>query len=282
MKILPNEMILGALRCPICKSSMMLKGDSSLICGGERTHCFDLASSGYVNLMPPGQAGGGDSRQAVRARSAFLDLRHYQSVADALCQLLEQYTTSPRGLLIDAGCGEGYYTVQPAKLGFTVAGADLSKFAVDAAAKRAARTSVEGSFFSVSSVFALPFFDESAQVVINVFAPCAEQEFLRVLRPDGVLVVAYAGPNHLMGLKRAIYDQTKRNDGRADMPREMELVEERRVHFDITVEGSENLQNLFAMTPYYWKTSPQDSAKLLKLNRLDTPVDIILALYRKK
>ncbi len=282
MKILPNEMILRALRCPICKKSMALKGDSSLICEGERRHCFDLASSGYVNLMPPGQAGGGDSKQAVRARSAFLNLSHYQPVAQEICEILERHTKPPRGLLIDGGCGEGYYTVYPTGLGFSVAGADLSKFAADAAAKRAAHTAQGQSFFSVSSIFDLPYCDGCAQAIINVFAPCAEQEFSRVLRPDGVLVVAYAGPDHLMGLKQAIYDRTKQNDGRADLPKEMELIEERRVRFDITVEGRENLQNLFAMTPYYWKTSSTDSEKLTKLDRLDTPVDIILAVYRKK
>ena len=282
MKILPNEKILGALRCPICKENMSLKGEESLICVGERHHCFDLASSGYVNLMPPGQAGGGDSKQAVRARSAFLNLGHYQPIADTLCEMLDRYTSPPRGLLIDAGCGEGYYTDRPTHLGFSVAGVDLSKFATDAAAKRAAQIAPDGAFFSVSSVFDLPFCDGCAQAVINVFAPCVEKEFTRVLRHDGVLAVAYAGPDHLMGLKDAIYEKTKQNEGRADLPREMVLIEERRVRFDIEVQGSDNLQNLFAMTPYYWKTSPQDSAKLTKLDRLETTVDVIIALYRKK
>lgn len=282
MKSLPDEIILGALRCPVCKKFMRLQGDIGLFCEGERRHCYDLASSGYVNLMPPGQASGGDAKKAVRARSAFLNLKYYQPVAEELSNVLTQYVPSSRGLLIDAGCGEGYYTVQLAELGFSVFGADLSKFAVDAAAKRAARSAPNRSFFSVSSVFELPIADGSARALVNVFAPCAEREFSRVLCQNGILAVVYAGPDHLMGLKRAIYDQTKSNEGRADLPKDMDLIEERRVRFDVTVEGTENLKSLFAMTPYYWKTSPRDSAKLEALDRLDTPVDMIIAVYRKK
>jgi len=136
-------------------------------------------------------------------------------------------------------------------------------------------------FFAAASVFSLPFADGSADAVVNIFAPCAEQEFSRVLRSDGVLVVVWAGKDHLMGLKQALYNKTKENDGRADLPIVLPLIEERQVRYDITVYGRENLQNLFAMTPYYWRTSPSDSEKLARLEELTTPVDMTVAVYRK-
>ncbi len=40
-----------------------------------------------------------------------------------------------RGCLLDAGCGEGYYSIGLAASGFAVMGFDLSKYAVDAAAR---------------------------------------------------------------------------------------------------------------------------------------------------
>ena len=118
--------------------------------------------------------------------------------------------------------------------------------------------------------------------MLNIFAPCAEEEFLRVLKPGGILAVVYAGPEHLMGLKRAIYDVTKKNDGRADLPCGMTQIYERRVRFSIRVSGKEHLQDLFAMTPYYWRTSPADSEKLKCLDELETEVDMILTFYQKK
>ena len=283
MKILPNEQLMKALRCPLCQTSMMLDqregAGVSLVCGGQRRHCYDVASSGYVNMAVGGRSDGGDSKEAVRARREFLELGYYAPAAEALADTVSRYAGS--GIVIDAGCGEGYYSSHLADKGFSVAGVDLSRPAVDSAAKRFSRMGKENGFFGVASVYELPFADESASAVVNVFAPCAEQEFLRVLRPGGILAVMYAGPEHLMGLKRAIYEQVRGNDGRADLPCEMKLIDERRVRFDIHVEGSDALQNLFAMTPYYWKTSRQDGEKLKKLSGLTTEVDMMIAVYQK-
>lgn len=287
MKIYPNHFLLDALQCPICKSSMVLQRPekegscTSLCCKGAKKHCYDVASSGYVNLMPPGHTAGGDSKQAVAARTRFLDQGYYQDAALALCELISQYQKADDGIVVDAGCGEGYYTSFLAKRGFSVAGLDLSRAAAEASAKRLAREGIEHAFFGVASVFSLPFQNESASVVVNIFAPCVEQEYARVLKPNGILAVMYAGPEHLMGLKHALYDVVIENDIRADLPKNMKLLRRERVRFEISVLGNENLQNLFAMTPYYWRTSQSDSEKLKALNELSTPVDMIIDVYQK-
>ena len=236
MRSINDSLILGAMRCPVCKQEMSLRegGCVSLVCGGARTHCFDLASSGYVILSSPTKSGGGDSKQAVRARCRFLDLDLYRPVADEIARVCSQYK-SQGGLLIDAGCGEGYYSVIMAKNGFSVLGADLSKFAVDAASKRAGREGADNAFFATASVYELPVADSSAQVVTNIFAPCVEAEFSRVLAPDGILVVAWAGENHLNGLKNAIYEKTHLNAERADLPEKMQEIDRRRVTREITL-----------------------------------------------
>ncbi|MBR2353820.1 MAG: methyltransferase domain-containing protein [Clostridia bacterium] len=284
MKIIPNHQILDALRCPLCHSAMSLDmkegGGASLVCAGARRHCYDMASSGYVNMAMPGRTDGGDSKEAVRARRDFLSLEYYAPAAKALANTVREF--SKPGLVIDAGCGEGYYSAHMAELGYSVAGIDLSRPAVDCAAKRFSRMGLKEGFFGVGSVYSLPFADGSASALVNVFAPCSEEEFSRVLRSDGILSVMYAGPEHLMGLKRAIYDQVHENDGRADLPHELKKVDERRIFFEIQVEGRDALQNLFAMTPYYWKTSKEDGEKLQKLTSLTTTVDMIIGVYQKK
>ena len=287
MKVVPNKQLLQVLRCPICSASMSLKRGSdgnaqSLLCEGMKRHCYDLASSGYVNLALPGKTDGGDSKEAVRARRDFLNLGYYAPAADALSEAVLRYANEKSGVVIDAGCGEGYYSERLAGKGFSVAGVDLSRPAVDSAAKRFSKEGRAEGFFGVASVYELPFADESASAVVNVFAPCAEREFARVLKPSGILAVMYAGPEHLMGLKQAIYEQVHENDGRADLPCEMEKIDEIRVRFDICVEGSEALSNLFAMTPYYWRTSREDGEKLKSLSSLATTVDMIIAIYQKR
>ena len=272
--------ILGSLRCPCCSASLSVsENTNSLFCGGERKHCYDISSSGHINFALR-HNGGGDSKEAVRSRRDFLDSGAYAPVADALAESVLEYATAG-GHIVDAGCGEGYYSSRIARDGYAVSGFDLSKDAVISASKRAAREGKENLFFGVASVYELPLCDGCADAVVNVFAPCAEEEYARVLKNDGVLCVAYAGPEHLMGLKRAIYDETYENAARADMPKSMRLLTERRVRYDIHLDSTEQILNLFSMTPYYWRTSEEDKKKLEGLSLLYTPVDIIIAIYKK-
>ena len=282
MKALEDKKIIKALRCPLCGERMRVRTDvsTSIVCEGKRTHCYDVSASGYVNLCAPTQSGGGDAKGAVRSRTAFLDCGYYEPVANALKGVCEKYADK-ENILIDAGCGEGYYSSFFAEAGFDVFGIDLSKFAADAAAKRAKRASYENAFFATASVFEIPVFDGTAGALTNIFAPCAENEFKRVLKDGGVLVVAYAGEEHLLGLKEAIYESARVNDGRADLPTDMALLEEIRVKYSVTLDSNEKILNLFAMTPYYWKTSVSDAEKLKDIDRLTTDVDIIIAVYRK-
>ncbi len=281
-----EKKIKQALICPVCKAGMQVEvsgSGASLVCIGERRHCFDFSSEGYVNLSFARQSGGGDSREAVRARSAFLGTDAYRPVAQALTDTLVNLFPEPSDtLLVDAGCGEGYYSAFLAQKGFSVIGADISKFAVQAASKRATRNHLEHAFYTVASVFELPIADSSADVVINVFAPCAESEYTRILKDGGFLIVVYAGSDHLMGLKQALYENVHGNTGRADLPVGLEKTEEKRVKFRITVKENSMVRNLFAMTPYYWRTSPQDCEKLADLDTLTTDVDMMIAVYRKK
>lgn len=285
------SIVSDVLVCPVCGARLHISPDGrSLLCGGAKIHCFDGGGGGYVPLAPR-HSGGGDSKEAVRNRTAFLSKGYYQPAAEALCALVAQYI--PRGgALMDAGCGEGYYSNRLADCGYRVLGVDLSKFAVDAAAKGAKRTrdgAPSSTVFAVGSVFELPAQDESADGVVNLFAPCAPVEYARVLKSGGYLIVAGAGDDHLMGLKERIYDDPYLNEGRRDLPEGqahspdgLVLVEKRTVRFEITVNGREDLLALFSMTPYYWRTSPTGHERLLSSETLTTPVTFDFFVYQKR
>ena len=197
--------------------------------------------------------------------------------------------TPAGGLVLDAGCGEGYYAGHVVEAGYSVMGVDLSKFAVDAAAKTARRACMNrgqpaATLYAVGSVFELPVADGSFDTVINVFAPCAPAEYARVLRSGGHLVVAGAGERHLFGLKQLVYDDPYLNDPRRDLPTGEEglrLVETRSVTFSITVEDPEHMEALFSMTPYYWRTSRDGHARLAAAEALVTEVSFDLHVYEK-
>ena len=275
-----NRFNKAGLKCPICGAVTELENEKTLFCKGERKHTYDISASGYINLASPKQCGGGDTKSAVRARSDFLNCGYYYPIADKVIELLNEYV-GENATVIDAGCGEGYYSSQIAKnVGFVI-GFDISKFAVEAAAKRAKREGIDNSVFGVASVYTIPLFDGSADAVVNIFAPCVEEEYCRVLKSGGVLLVVQAGRDHLMGLKQILYASAYENDTRADLPKDLELVCEKNLKYSIDVKGEDNVKALFAMTPYYWRTSQEDAKKLDGLEELKTDIDIILSVYKK-
>lgn len=268
-------MKLDDIRCPICQGDVSRVG-GSLTCGSK--HTFDIAKSGYVNLNVKG-ATAGDSKEMVRARSDFLDGGYYSRFAEKLVEVLGEM---PHKTVIDAGCGEGYYSVKAAKeAGCALYGFDLSKAAVEKAAKRAAAADADASFF-VGGIFDLPVKNENIDVVLNLFAPCASEEFLRVLKPHGRLIMGIAGENHLLGLKSALYSEVYLNNPEklADIDG-FTRIKTDRVSYKVVIEGRKQIENLFSMTPYYWKTSREDADKLRELERLETELDFEIAVFEK-
>ena len=272
-----KNIITDILKCPVCSEGMYVsETGKSLYCNGKKRHCFDFSSDGYVNLaMRPS----GDSKEAVNARKSFLSKDYYLPLAEKICEIVREY--APKGILIDAGCGEGYYTNKLAKDASAVLGFDLSKFGVASASKSARREGLDNTFYATASVFELPVVSESCDCVVNIFAPCAPEEYTRVLKDGGVLVVVGAGKSHLMGLKEVIYEHTYENGDRADLPKATP-VEQINLGYEIEVEGKENIQNLFSMTPYYWRTSESDREKLTLTDTLKTYVEFELYIYKKE
>ena len=271
--------IIKYLRCPCCKAEMDVENEGrTLFCKGEKKHCFDFSSKGYVNLA--GSRGvTGDSKQAVRSRTDFLNKGYYAPIADKLCEVLEKYVST--GVVLDAGCGEGYYTRRIADKGYDTVGLDLSKYAVDSLASRLHCKSNEKDFAVVASIYEMPFCNGFADAAVSIFAPCAEEEISRVLSDDGILVVVSAGREHLMGLKEALYSTAYENEERADMPNGMKLASRESLKYSVKIEGNADIKNLFSMTPYYWRTSPSDCEKLDGLDTLETKIDINFLVYKK-
>ena len=271
-----NQSVISILKCPVCGAGMQASPDArSIRCEGARTHCYDLSRSGYLNVTSPSD-GVGDGKDAVRARTAFLGGGYYAPLSDAVNGILDGRGV---GAVLDAGCGEGYYTNRMAT-GRTAIGVDLSRDGIDTAAKGATRNGTGAAFF-VGSLFKLPVQDASVDAVTNLFAPCAETEFSRVLRQNGSLILVGAGERHLLGLKEKLYDTPYLNPGRADLPMHMQLIEERRLTYEITVEGQDMINALFSMTPYYWRTSESDRARLSGLEALTTEVDFNIYVFEK-
>lgn len=273
-----GDIVNQILRCPVCEASLQVTDDKkSAKCQGKKTHCFDFSAGGYLSLSG---TGGGDSKEAVSARHGFLYSGYYEMAAQAVCNTVKAYVGEDP-TVIDAGCGEGYYTSMLARQSGTVLGFDLSKHACLCASKQARREGIQNLLYATASVFKLPVKDGAADAVVNVFAPCAEEEYCRVLRDGGYLFVVGAGKDHLMGLKKALYDEVYENTERADLPQKMTHVETVTCSYTATVMGREHIDALFSMTPYYWRTSEGDKHKLSSLGTLTTQIEFEINVYKK-
>lgn len=251
--------------CPLCGGALE-KGEGDYRCPAG--HRFDVAREGYVNLLPANRQHSrapGDDKEMAAARARFLEGGWYGPLRDALCRLAERYAPAAPALL-DAGCGEGWYTRALAEVaqarGGRTAGVDLSKPSV----KRAARRCAYGEF-AVGTVYHLPVADASVDLLVNCFSPLAAAEFARVLRPGGLFLYVVPGPRHLWELKEILYESPYENgEKREEYPgfRYREVVP---VEGVFTLPDRQSIMDLFHMTPYYWKT-PQSGIERLKA--LDT------------
>ena len=92
-----------------------------------RGHYFDIARSGYVNLLQPQNRRSkhpGDTPAAVRARRRLHDLGITAPLLRAIAEVTE---SSAEDLVLDAGCGDGFYLGALAhEGGFTAHGVDIS------------------------------------------------------------------------------------------------------------------------------------------------------------
>ncbi len=266
-------------KCPICKGDFS-RVNNSLKC--DKGHSFDIASSGYINLLKPGKmnnAKAGDSKEMIRARSNFFECGAYLPIQEKICEIVGRFKND---LTIDAGCGEGYYTLGLASTVKSVIGFDMSKFGCEHGAKCARRVCKDNVLFSVSSIFEMPLSDGCADMVVNMFAPVASEEFHRVLATQGYLIVVSAGVEHLNGLKRILYSDVYDNEEKFLTYDGFELLSVENLKYDTLINGTEAIYNLFTMTPYYHRTSLNDKEKLKHIDKLETTVEVNFSIYKKK
>lgn len=272
---------MSLFRCPLCAAPLEREA-GAYRCGGG--HSFDVAREGYVHLLPPNQkhsALPGDDRDMVLARREFLSKGYYQPLLNTLCsQILAVSGETP--VLLDAGCGEGWYTagvcraLRAAGKRPRAAGTDISKFALRAAARREREAE-----FAVASSYRLPLADGSVDVLLNCFSPLALEEFRRVLKPGGRFLYVVPGPRHLWEMKEILYENPYPNEEK-ETPyegfayREVVPVEEA-----VTLESRTDLQNLFRMTPYFWKTPRAGAERLAALEALTVRTSFRVHVFEK-
>lgn len=260
--------------CPHCGNPLLYNG-KSYSCA--RSHLFDAASSGYVNLLPVNKKNSvqpGDNPEMTRARVEVMKNGYYNNLAAEIASVCHLYD---KARVLDAGCGVGYLSHKfneyyPESI---VLGADISKFAINAAAKLYKNVS-----FCVAASKDLPLPDGWADIIICAFAPVFESEFSRVLKSGGILIRVIPGADHLFSLKAKLYPTPLPNERENDSLLGFDLLQTAFSRHSFTASGAE-ITSLVQMTPYYYHAPQAAVAALGGLSQLTVNTEFEIRLYRK-
>ena len=251
------------LLCPVCNAPLAQTGKRYL-CSKE--HSFDLAKEGYVNLLLSHQRRSknpGDDKAMIQARRRFFD----SGAFDPLTELISK--TVPGGTVLDCGCGEGHLLGALSGPRF---GVDVSKEAIRCAAKRYK----DATWIVANGMRELPFADDSLDVLLSVLAPRNHEEFARILKPSGRLILGVPGPNHLIELRSQLAADAGVFEEKADEAAEncAPLFNEEsrgRFAYEVQLDHSQ-IADLIQMTPIFWTSSSETKNRLLDLDGLKVTV----------
>jgi len=202
--------------CPVRACHLPLVREAGRVFCQEG-HSFDVARSGYVNLLQPQERRSrlpGDAAAAVAARRRLHDRGVTTPLREAILDLAE-----PNGEVLDVGCGDGFYLSSiPAR---NAHGLDISTPAIEAAAKRYPQC----EWIVANADRLIPYADRSFSTILSITARMNPPEFHRVLREDGRLLVAVPAPDDLIELRGESRDRAERTI--ADFAGRFTLLEQR-------------------------------------------------------
>lgn len=263
------------LCCPVCGEQLNREAGSFRCTQG---HSFDVARQGYVNLLTVDKKHSlhpGDTREQVLSRRAFLEGGFYAPIVDTLIETAESLALS--GELLDVGCGEGYYAARLAEaLHMNLTGLDISKEAVRCAAGK-----YKNARWLCATASHIPVEGESVDLLTSLFALTMPEEFRRVLKKGGYYFQVLAAQDHLLGLKKIIYDHLdlREKDSVPEIPG-FQRVTSLPIRFSFTVEGSQ-VRSLFSMTPHVFRVSRAGAERLEKTEILNDTASCIFNVFRR-
>ena len=119
-------------------------------------------------------------------------------------------------------------------------------------------------------------------LLLNCFSPLALEEFRRVLRPGGCFLYVVPAADHLWQLKEVLYNRPYPNEEK-ETPYEgftyrAIVPAEDTIHLPCPAD----IQALYHMTPYCWKTPKEGAERLAQLEKLDCRIAFRIHIFQKK
>ncbi len=203
------EHVIDVLADPTDGSALMQGDPHWATLKSESGHSYDVARQGYVTLA--GGAGlrySGDDAKMIAAREEFLSGGHYAPFVEAVTGNVQDVlddaavAESDRPVIVEVGAGTGYY------LAHTLDGVANSRgVGIDVsvpAAKHLAKCHQRVGAVVADAWARFPVRDASVDAITVIFAPRNAEEFARILKPKGQVVVLTAAQGHLGELRKPL------------------------------------------------------------------------------
>ena len=262
--------------CPVCREALHLT-EKTWSCVNK--HGYDVAKQGYVNLhvvQHKHSKNPGDTPESVQARRAFLSGGFYAPLQHAVVEKIRELHIEN---LLDIGCGEGYYTSAMQKETLQCVGVDIAKNAVQVAAKMNRDVT-----WVVGTGATLPVLDQSINLCTSLFSPIPEDEILRVLKPQGYLMVVTPAPEHLYAMREALFNEVNAHDPHKfveQLKENFELIEQPMIESEFTLD-QQQLKDLIAMTPYAYKAKQDKRQQLEQQSEMKLKASFQMYIFQKK
>jgi 23S rRNA (guanine745-N1)-methyltransferase len=269
------------LICPVCKTPLDWNKKECRCANG---HSFDPAKEGYLNLLLSHQRKSnhpGDDANMIQARRRFFDSGAFSPLTNLILHS-SCITQRSSPSLLDCGCGEGHFLGALSEIGTgQFFGVDVSKEAVRCAAKRYKKA----TWIVANAMRQLPFADHSLDVILSILAPRNPEEFARILKTDGALILGVPGPNHLIELRSRLAANAGDFEEKAD-----EAAAKCAPHFAEThrellsyeqMLNASQIADLIQMTPIFWCSSPEAKTDVQRLDQLTVTVSFVLLAMQK-
>ena len=238
-------------QCPKCKKKIRFHG-GALVC--KKEHTFDISAKGYVNLLQQTKSFKGYDSSFFKSRRAFFGAGYYDHiVAEVVDTVSRLFVDRDELVLLDAGCGEGGYSLALEKM-LTEKEMAAQVLAFDIAAD-AIKVAAGGDNvkWMIADITNIPVKDKMVDCILDVFTPANYKEFNRVLADSGYLLKVVPGSAHLQELREAVSSQLQNKEYSNE-----EVTDYFEDHYDLVNRvkctatrelSGENLENLVRMTP---------------------------------
>lgn len=255
--------------------------DRTFLC--PKRHAYDVARSGYVNLLQPQDrrsTDAGDAKDVVDARIRLFDEGLSSELADECVRQITAIGLDAGAQVADVGCGAGdLLAVLTNTLAITGVGIDLSVPAIDRAARRHPRL----TWVVANADRGLPLPDRSTAALLSINARRNPPDCARVLMPGGCLLVAVPAADDLIELRASVQGAGLERDRIAP------LVDAHAEHFQVaatvTVRGRrelapETLRDLLRTT--YRGARRKHADRIEQLGRLVVTLASDLVVFRTR